>query len=160
MQAINKFIGENKNHFQRYFSYSIHTKKINSDLKDLLENMNDNILVYIEASHTQPTELLKNLLYAFSRKIKEDTLLKVISLRDKISNLSTEFEFDSSIYLEIPLKQYSQDLQFEHRISEIQISDLTKVFDPVNLAESAVGLNLKLMKWRMAPDINLEVLKD
>ena len=32
--------------------------------------------------------------------------------------------------------------------------------DPSNLAEQAVGLNLKLMKWRQAPDLNLEILKE
>ena len=32
--------------------------------------------------------------------------------------------------------------------------------DPANLAEQAVGLNLKLMKWRQAPELNLEVLKE
>lgn len=28
------------------------------------------------------------------------------------------------------------------------------------LAESAVSLNLKLMKWRIAPDINLETIRN
>jgi ubiquitin-like modifier-activating enzyme ATG7 len=45
------------------------------------------------------------------------------------------------------------------KVSEVQLNDLTKVFDPTHLAESAIGLNLKLMKWRMAPDIDLEVIK-
>ena len=31
--------------------------------------------------------------------------------------------------------------------------------DPASLAEQAVGLNLKLMKWRMAPELNLEICK-
>ena len=31
--------------------------------------------------------------------------------------------------------------------------------DPASLAEQAVGLNLKLMKWRMAPELNIEILK-
>ena len=38
-------------------------------------------------------------------------------------------------------------------------TNLRSVFDPKSLAEQAVGLNLKLMKWRMAPDIDLEVIK-
>ncbi len=32
--------------------------------------------------------------------------------------------------------------------------------NPINLAETAVGLNLKLMKWRLAPEINLEILEN
>jgi len=31
--------------------------------------------------------------------------------------------------------------------------------DPIHLAETAVGLNLKLMKWRLAPEIDLESLE-
>ena len=38
-------------------------------------------------------------------------------------------------------------------------TNLRSVFDPKSLAEQAVGLNLKLMKWRMAPDIDLDVIK-
>lgn len=32
--------------------------------------------------------------------------------------------------------------------------------DPKVIAENSVDLNLKLMKWRMIPDINLEILKN
>ena len=32
--------------------------------------------------------------------------------------------------------------------------------DPKLLAENAVGLNLKLMKWRMAPELDLEKIKN
>ena len=31
--------------------------------------------------------------------------------------------------------------------------------NPVHLAETAVGLNLKLMKWRLAPEIDLQSLQ-
>ena len=39
-------------------------------------------------------------------------------------------------------------------------TNLRSVFDPKSLSEQAVGLNLKLMKWRMAPDLDLDVIKD
>ena len=31
--------------------------------------------------------------------------------------------------------------------------------DPVKLAEASVDLNLKLMKWRLVPDLDLEKIK-
>jgi len=37
--------------------------------------------------------------------------------------------------------------------------NLSASMDPTRLAESAVDLNLKLMRWRVAPDLNLDVVK-
>lgn len=102
---------------------------------------------------------MRNLIYAVSTSINSPKLLKIISLRDKISKSASEFDFDSSIYLEVPVSPVSLT-ELSVRASEILITDLTRVFDPTHLAEQAIGLNLKLMKWRMAPDINLEVMKD
>jgi ubiquitin-like modifier-activating enzyme ATG7 len=38
--------------------------------------------------------------------------------------------------------------------------DLAAYMDPTRLADQAVDLNLKLIKWRIAPNINLDVIKD
>ncbi|ANB14741.1 Atg7p [Sugiyamaella lignohabitans] len=40
-----------------------------------------------------------------------------------------------------------------------KLSDLGSLIDPNQLADQAVDLNLKLMKWRVAPSLNLEVIK-
>ena len=37
--------------------------------------------------------------------------------------------------------------------------NLSASMNPIHLAETAVGLNLKLMKWRLAPEIDLEILE-
>ena len=37
--------------------------------------------------------------------------------------------------------------------------DMSSTMNSEKLAESAVGLNLKLMKWRIAPDIDLQIIK-
>ena len=38
--------------------------------------------------------------------------------------------------------------------------DLTEYMDPRKLADSSVDLNLKLMKWRISPTLNLDKIKD
>jgi ubiquitin-like modifier-activating enzyme ATG7 len=41
-----------------------------------------------------------------------------------------------------------------------KVSDLGSLINPVQLADQAVDLNLKLMKWRIAPSLNLDVIKN
>jgi ubiquitin-like modifier-activating enzyme ATG7 len=40
-----------------------------------------------------------------------------------------------------------------------KLADLGSLIDPHQLASQAVDLNLKLMKWRIAPDIQLDIIK-
>ncbi|KAK3685721.1 hypothetical protein B0T22DRAFT_442868 [Podospora appendiculata] len=41
-----------------------------------------------------------------------------------------------------------------------RIANLGEYMDPVRLADQAVDLNLKLMKWRLSPNLDLDVVKD
>lgn len=41
-----------------------------------------------------------------------------------------------------------------------RLVDLAEYMDPTRLADQAVDLNLKLIKWRIAPNIDLDVVKD
>lgn len=41
-----------------------------------------------------------------------------------------------------------------------KITDLSSLIDPIKLSEQSVDLNLKLMKWRVAPEINLDIIKE
>lgn len=40
-----------------------------------------------------------------------------------------------------------------------KLADLGALMDPIRLADQAVDLNLKLMKWRILPALNLEGIK-
>lgn len=41
-----------------------------------------------------------------------------------------------------------------------KVTSLAQYMDPTQLADQAVDLNLKLMKWRIAPDLNLHKIKE
>ena len=41
-----------------------------------------------------------------------------------------------------------------------KVTNLAQYMDPVQLADQAVDLNLKLMKWRIAPDLDLDRIKE
>lgn len=41
-----------------------------------------------------------------------------------------------------------------------KLADLGSLINPKELANQAVDLNLKLMKWRVAPELNLDVIKE
>lgn len=43
---------------------------------------------------------------------------------------------------------------------QAQVANLSEYMDPSRLADSSVDLNLKLMKWRLAPDLNLDIIKE
>ncbi len=40
------------------------------------------------------------------------------------------------------------------------MANLSATMDPERLAESAVDLNLKLMKWRLLPELDLELIQE
>lgn len=41
-----------------------------------------------------------------------------------------------------------------------KLANLSSLIDPIQLADQAVDLNLKLMKWRLAPKLDLKKIKD
>ncbi|KJZ73174.1 Ubiquitin-like modifier-activating enzyme atg-7 [Hirsutella minnesotensis 3608] len=43
---------------------------------------------------------------------------------------------------------------------QAQLANLGEYMDPTRLADSSVDLNLKLMKWRLAPDLDLDRIKN
>ncbi|KAK6887367.1 Ubiquitin-like modifier-activating enzyme ATG7 [Candida tropicalis] len=54
------------------------------------------------------------------------------------------------------------DIDKDHTQGKLspKLADLGSLIDPMQLAEQAVELNLKLMKWRIAPDIDLDIIKE
>lgn len=44
------------------------------------------------------------------------------------------------------------------KIAPIRVTDISALIDPIQLAKQAGELNLKLMKWRLVPDLDLDVI--
>ena len=134
-----------------------------TNLESLISDPSKHIIMFIDPSPKQPSCMIKNLLFALSTKLESAsvTKIKLISLRDKISKIGSDFEFKHSCYFEVDISK-PEDLnkvKFAKGNNDSKEHNLRGIFDPNNLAQNAVGLNLKLMKWRMAPELDLEIMK-
>ncbi|XP_068081383.1 ubiquitin-like modifier-activating enzyme ATG7 isoform X2 [Anabrus simplex] len=95
--------------------------------------------------------------------------LQLISLRLVLSR-SREWHTDSSLLMEVILGSVSLNdssslkwIGWERNSSGKygpRSVNLSLSMDPKRLAEASVDLNLKLMKWRLVPDLNLEIVRD
>lgn len=89
-------------------------------------------------------------------------MLRIISIRDKVSRISESIVLKDSVYLEVRLKKNDNPLtlkQVDFNQIKGTVLSLKEQLDPKAIAEQAVDLNLKLMKWRMIPGLNLDILK-
>jgi ubiquitin-like modifier-activating enzyme ATG7 len=90
--------------------------------------------------------------------------VKVICLRHLFP--STDISQSKVFQIELPSSLINENEKIEAtgwekntkgQVAARQIS-LADSMDPINLTETAVGLNLKLMRWRVMPSLNLEAI--
>lgn len=138
---------------------------------DISKALNDNAyLCYFDPSPLLPSQLLKNYLSklrAFYNQhsqvaVGTEFTLKVLSIRDKISKLTTECNMKDTFYLEFKFTKEAADVNTHLKLKGVDMSTIKNFtitlkdqMDPKIIAEEAVDLNLKLMKWRMAPGLDL-----
>lgn len=125
--------------------------------EDLQVNSNEILtLGYLDTSTqpNKPSKLLQNQLAALKFHGIERVSLSIFrSLPSQSFQLTlNSLEFD-------PLKVSGWERTSQGKLGP-KLADLSSLIDPVKLSEQSVDLNLKLMKWRVAPDINLEIVKD
>jgi CO dehydrogenase nickel-insertion accessory protein CooC1 len=73
--------------------------------------------------------------------------MQVLLLREKVSKLSESLSLNKSIFMVV--KKTSQESEEEMtKLLAMKTVSLKSQMDHASLAEQAVGLNLKLMKWR------------
>ena len=130
--------------------------KINEDFAYLLSE--DTLLLYDINSeiNTIPT-LIKNALYKFG----SDKITSIILLK----NIEKDLTFKNSLFLTIqnvsiiPIEKEIETIQSSVHELEANTVDLKAMFNPETIAENAVDLNINLMKWRMCPYLNTEIIR-
>ncbi|KAJ2517144.1 Autophagy protein 7, partial [Coemansia sp. RSA 1939] len=123
------------------------------------------------SSHsTRPGWPLRNLLTWMRYSHPETTSLKVLCFRDAALGSADTQKSDAprlqseSIVIDVQITP-ATELKAENQVSGWErnekqklaprIVSLSSTMNPVQLAESALGLNLQLMRWRLAPSIDL-----
>ena len=99
-------------------------------------------------------------------------IIEVLSFRDQYKNGIRNT--DNSIILTIELNNVNRPMtpqdahidttiigweRNEKNLLQPRVVDMSGSMNTEKLAESAVSLNLKLMKWRIMPNIDLDVIK-
>ncbi|CAM4940969.1 unnamed protein product [Rotaria socialis] len=173
--AISKTLEANKLH-----ACCLHREQNSSfaviNLKQAVENLNEKpqsaskyIFIVNDPSTDPvhpgwPVRNLLTLLYYHLRAVEQ---LNVICWRERFRD--DQQYVNHSLYLQLKPESISNigdavppsagwEKNERQRLGSRQVN-LSTSMNPIHLAETAVGLNLKLMKWRLAPEIDLESLE-
>jgi ubiquitin-like modifier-activating enzyme ATG7 len=127
----------------------------------------DQFVAFVDPSTypDNPGWMLRNLLVLVRRRFKLNKV-QILSYRDVHSRRhearSRVFLLETQTVDPLPTdlpKVTGWERNSLGRLSA-KVTSLTQYMDPTQLADQAVDLNLKLMKWRIAPDLNLDKIKE
>lgn len=127
----------------------------------------DQFVAFVDPSTypEHPGWMLRNLLVLIKRRFKLNRV-QILSFRDVHSK---RHEARSRIFL-LETQPGVAETNVMPRVTgwernsigklSPKLTNLTQYMDPIQLADQAVDLNLKLMKWRIAPSLNLDKIKE
>ena len=120
---------------------------------------------------TYPSWILRNFLYLIEKRWKLKNV-QILSYRDtqarrhearsivfKLQNASAQSPVSSGDTVATAPKISGWERNGVGKVTS-KIANLGEYMDPKKLADQAVDLNLKLIKWRIAPNLNLDVVKN
>lgn len=143
--------------FEQFFQ--LNNGEINS-----LENITlgkSGSFAYIDSSLSpdkNPSIQLKNYLYYLAARGFE--LLDLLIYRNDGSSYTLSLELDkASFKIDEKPKVTGWERTAQGKLGP-KLADLGSLINPNQLAEQAVDLNLKLMKWRIAPELDLDTIKE
>ena len=132
-----------------------HTEKNNNIVNEhyyYLLNENTILLNDLTTTQTSIPTLIKNSLY----ENQKETITEIIINKTQNKYLTLSLE---NIKL-IPIKDKITELKETTQKLEIITVDLKQMFNSETIAENAVDLNINLMKWRMCPNLNTQIIKE
>lgn len=115
--------------------------------------------VYIDSclsSDGSPSIQLKNHLYLLA--LKGFTSIELIIYRNNLLSTTVELQLDSNFQNSNEPQITGWERTAQGKLSP-KMADLGSLIDPKKLADQAVDLNLKLMKWRVAPQLDLDIIR-
>ncbi|OON19174.1 e1-like protein-activating enzyme Gsa7p/Apg7p, partial [Opisthorchis viverrini] len=109
---------------------------------------------------------LRNMLFALSATLVQDKQrLRVVCFRERF--YQGQRSCNHSLVLQVELcavksSSFTQFVGWEKCDNQLKprFVNLSASMDPLRLSESAIDLNLKLMKWRLVPDLRLETVRE
>ncbi|QBM89375.1 ubiquitin-like modifier-activating enzyme ATG7 [Metschnikowia aff. pulcherrima] len=152
LPRIEKYVSGNE---AMFFQINEENDSITCKYDDFLR---DGMFVYSDSclsSDGSPSVQLKNHLYALAiRGFKKITL----TIFRKSGLRTLELELDSGFCAEKDPQVSGWERTAQGKLGP-KMADLGSLIDPAKLADQAVDLNLRLMKWRVAPELDLDIIK-
>ncbi|CCF58381.1 hypothetical protein KAFR_0E02280 [Kazachstania africana CBS 2517] len=105
-----------------------------------------------------PSTLTKNFLSIFNYHYPAKNQIMVNFIRTNDSSFAYDLKLSSEGTID-RFKVSGWERNAQGKLLP-RVTDLSALIDPLKIADQSVDLNLKLMKWRVAPEINLKVIKE
>ena len=175
--------GDLKTFVFKYKFILLHKNSVEYNLNDYDDKIpNDEIKKIIEENEEKNKNVVNQDIY-FADNDKKTIILKDFTSKinkipdlinnclfsnnnDKIETIvleKTEGKFLSLFISEVKLKKISETFDnLKSSINELELftTDLKQMFNPESIAENAVDLNINLMKWRMCPNLDTQLIKE
>lgn len=136
-------------------------------LDKLFDFANDEVLniVLIDTCSFDNTAayILRNFLTALAYHNFHKVEIQVLKYNRPESNFTAFFEnldYNENIYTDSYMPPISGWEKTSNGKLGPKLANLGALIDPIQLADQSIDLNLKLMKWRLVPDLDLNIVKN
>lgn len=122
-------------------------------------NLNSKVIQFYDNSckRNVPGWPLRQLLVILSYKFP-GSVYKIYCKRFENDSFSMTVKLPNTFSTTSGLTGWERSTVDSSKIAPIRVTDFSGLLDPVQLAKQAGELNLKLMKWRLVPDLDLDCL--